>query len=561
MATERTAAQHLRALKRALDAGDAEAADYIRTQAIAAQETEDRAAYDPAAGMGTGAKLAAGYSRGVRNVGRHAANLVGLLSDEDLAEADRMDAPLMRSGAAQAGSVLGEAIVTAPVMAGGAGLIGRTAMGAKAIANPITRGVLEGAAQGALMANPGERGGAAVIGGALGGALPALGAGLGKAVHGLKRTPEAQRLLDAGVDLTPGQMNPAGIANQLEEAWQSQPIVGPAIKGARDNAQASFQRAAAQVAAPPGVQVTQAAPAQMLQQVYDAFEPLYDEGKGFTRLYPGVMRTAGGDAPLASFANRPGLLARAALDRNVLADDATRKTVGGWLENQVTQLPRGGRGEVSSDTLLALRSNIREHARKMAAKGDAASEASAALLGNAERAVTDALESQLPPEAMHALRTADAAYAKYKVLEDAVARTKDMPGGFTASKLSEAVAGANRGLGKGAYARGGGGPLRELSEAGTATLNVRTPATGARLAALSLPLAAVGANPVVGGALGGAALGMVGTQTGRRLAAGRTPAQRLAQAMEEQVRRRVPGVARDVTAEYMQRALVAGLLR
>ncbi len=95
------------------------------------QAPDEHGLYDPSEGMSGGAKAVAGYSRGVRNVGRHAANLVGLMSDEAMADANRLDAPLMRHGSAQLGSAIGEAVVTAPVMAGGAGLAGRTALGAR----------------------------------------------------------------------------------------------------------------------------------------------------------------------------------------------------------------------------------------------------------------------------------------------------------------------------------------------------------------------------------------------------------------------------------------------
>ncbi len=125
------------------------------------------------------------------------------------------------------------------------------------------------------------------------------------------------------------------------------------------------------------------------------------------------------------------------------------------------------------------------------------------------------------------------------------------------AKLSEAVAGANRGLGKGTYARGGGGPLRDLAASGTATMNVRSPATGARLAAVGIPGAAVLAQPAVAGPAGAAMLGLVGTQTGRRAAAGLTRPQMLAQAMEERMKQQVPEIYRDATAEYLQRLLVA----
>ena len=140
---------------------------------------------DPTADMGTGQRVLAGIGQGMTNVGRHAANLVGLQSDEQLADAKQLDAPLLATGAGRAGSLIGETAATAPLMMGGAGVVGRVGMGAKALSNPIARGVVEGAAQGALMADPGEKLAGATMGGAFGGLVPAAGSwtGQGRARH------------------------------------------------------------------------------------------------------------------------------------------------------------------------------------------------------------------------------------------------------------------------------------------------------------------------------------------------------------------------------------------
>jgi hypothetical protein len=535
------AADHLRALQRALAAGDTEAADYIRQQAIAAQEAEDRTEYNPSAGNSFGQNLREGVGRGMVNVGRHLGNVAGLVDDEQLAESKALDAPLMQTGGGQVGSMVGEVAATAPLMVGGAGLLGRVGMGAKALANPITRGVAEGVAQGALMADPGQKAEGALLGGALGGVLPAAGAVAGKVAHGIKRTPEAQLLLDKGVDLTPGQMNPSGILNQMEESWQSVPGVGAVIRGARDNAQNSFQRVAAETAAAPGARIAAGEADDMLAAAYRSFEPLYDQAKGFP-VPPQVTAQLGPafDAVTATTAVPASATASAS----------------GFLKNQLT------RAVSSSDDLLDMRSAIRTRARNLRnSPGSNPDHIDAAdLLEAAEAELTKAIEAVVPPDGLQALRTADSRYGIYKTLEDAVARSKDTPGGFTAAKLSEAVASGNRGLGKGSYARGGGGPLRELSNAGTATMNVRSPPTGQRLAAIGLPIVAGTAAPEFAVPAGAALLGAVGTQTGRRAMAGLTRPQLQAQAMEEAYRQRLSQPARDVTAQYLRRALVSGLL-
>jgi hypothetical protein len=551
------------AIRNAKVAGDEQAVQALSRAAsqIAMQQAPDES-YDPSegggtfrVGLGVGSvdtgletpqwldRTLAGTGRGISNVARHAGNLVGAVSDEDLAAAKTRDKPLMNTTAGTIGNLIGEAAVTAPLAMGATMGVAKLGAGAaNALANPIVRGGFEGALQGGLMADPGDKTGGLITGGALGAALPAAFKGGKALVGGLKRTPEAQSLLNAGVDLTPGQMNPGGMLNQAEEAWQSVPGVGSVIKGARDNAQQSFQRAAIQEGAAPGTQIASGEAADMLDAAYQSFQPLYDQAKGFP-VFAKIVNTSGPDIPLATAFDR------AANNAGVRATDETRKSVGAWLRNQITQ------GVRSSDDLLAMRSAIRAEARNASAQGDAAARA---LLDQANDAVTKAVESQLPKQALSALKTADAKYGIYKTLEDAVARAKDMPGGFTASKLSEAVAqNSGKGMLKGAYARGGGGALRGLSSAGTATMNVRSPATGARLAAIGIPSAIGMANPAFGIPAGAAMLGMVGTQTGRKLAAGATKPQMIAQALLAAGRNRISDPTAEIMAEYLRRASVA----
>jgi hypothetical protein len=164
-----------------------------------------------------------------------------------------------------------------------------------------------------------------------------------------------------------------------------------------------------------------------------------------------------------------------------------------FLENETTLLPemRPGQapGPVSADSMLKMRSNIRKAA--MQAEKDQQF-AMAALLRNAEDKVSDSLNSQLPPAAREALAATDAKYAQYKTVEDAIRRSGDQGQGFTPSQLSAAVKSATE---RGAYARGGGGPLRELAQAGKEILENKTPVTGARFVTaggpkLSMPIGA-----------------------------------------------------------------------
>lgn len=327
---------------------------------------------------------------------------------------------------------------------------------------------------------------------------------------GFTRTAEAQRLINEGVDLTPGQMNPKGVLNKMEQGWQRVPVVGNIIQAARENAAATFQKSVIEKAAAPGAKITPADVSDMLDQAYQSYAPLYDQAKGFP-VKPAIVNQ-GANVPL-EYAFR-----KAASDRGVQADAATRTSTADWLANKLTALKAKPGAALDSAQLIELRSDIRAQIRKNNALQEASKQDSAALMGNAEQAVTQALESQLPQDALAALRSADAQYGTYKLVENAVSKAKDKPGGFTPENLSQAIKESES---KASYARGGG-RLRQLSKDAKATIAGTEPQTGAILPVIGAPAALIAAKPLIGVPAAAAALFMTGTRTGRRFAAGTT---------------------------------------
>lgn len=476
-----------------------------------------RGATDLADGVLSLPKLAAAVPVGALNLA--GANLRSPLSyslkdlgsDGGKALAPRNDNEQLASGVTQAlGGVLGGFGVGGALAGGTAGTaanVGRTL-----VANPglQTAGAVTGAGSGELA----RRAGAGPVGqtaaSVLGSMFPSTAVQstvrtANKAAQGLTRTPEAQRLLDAGVDLTPGQLNPKGVINQLEESWESVPLVGQVIKGARDNAKAGYRQAAIQEGAAPGATLARGNQAEMLDEAYQSFQPLYDQAKGFP-VTPQIVNP-GANVPL------PAAITRAVANKGVRATADERAQVQGFLDDQLTKRVQ------SSEDLLDIRSSVRAEARTAAAQGQPAQ---AQLLRDADDAITQALESQLPPDALRSLRTADAQYGTYKTLERAVANAKDRD--LSPTDLSNAVAAGGKGAGQGNYARGAGGNLRELAADGKAVFDVKSPPTGARLAAIGLPAAAAATNPLALSA-GAGFLGVIGTQTGRRIAQGATAPQ------------------------------------
>lgn len=452
-------------------------------------------------------RLLSGTGQGMENVGRHAANLVGLESDKDLEQDAALDKPLLNTTAGKVGNFIGTTAATAPIMGGVGDLAGAAGgMLARVAANPLSRGMLEGAAQGLVTADPGQRLQGTLGGGVLGGMLPGAGKIGGKLLRGFARTPEAQALLDRGIDLTPGLLNPEGQRNASEEAAQSLPFVGSMIARARNNALRGYQRSVVGEAVAPGAKVGAKDVADMLTDAYNSFQPLYDQAKGFP-VKPVIMR-AGADTPLSA------VFKAAVSDKSALSSGAERRQASDFLNNEMSRF------NGMSDSLLSIRSNIRAKIREAALDGKTAQ---AQLLKNGEVGLTHALDSQLPTKAITALRAADSKYGTYKVIEDAVARSKDRSLGMSPTNLSEAVKSATP---QPIYARGGGGPLRDLARAGKAVFDVRSPPTGARVETLLPGMAATMSHPLLVAPMALARLGLTATARGRALAAGTSGLQR-----------------------------------
>jgi hypothetical protein len=497
--------------------------------------------HDPTEGMSTFDRTAAGAGRGMVHTGASLANFVGLVPDSAMAEQKKYDAPLLNTRAGTVGNMIGETAATAPLGMGAAGLVGNAGkLGAALAANPISNAAIQSGVQGFSTSDPGERGFNTGIGTLTGGTLGANQALLGKLVKGLKRTPDAQTLLNQGVSLTPGQMNPGGMFNTAEQLESKMHI--PGVESARDAAEHQYQALIVGKGAAPGAKITPSGNiSDMLQQAYDSYKPLYDQAKGFP-VSPSIMRTAGPDVPLgATFkaaSAAPGVPAN------------LQKSENAWLQDRLTQLPKNPQ----SEDLLQLRSDIRQRGRMANLKTDTDSGHVANISGRAEQGVTAALNSQLPPEPLRALASADSNYGNYKVIENAVAKSKDNLAGLTPQKLSQSIYESTQDP---AYARGGGGPLRDLAKAGTNVFQTTVPLTGASLTA-GVPLAIMAhAHPAVAATLGAGQLGMTMTPGGRALAAGMTGPQQTAQRLVAALQKNVPTPIRNVSGQLAQRGATA----
>lgn len=520
------------ALRNAEAAGDTASAkrlaDYIRTTnpaehlkpmgqseyGFGTTAKQDAISKDVLSTMSGPERFAAGAGMNLARMGRFAGNKLGLIPDQAVNESTDSDAALGNTPGGAAGDFAGGMAWTAPMGMGATSGVSMLGKLGKAIAtNPISRGAMEGAVQGGMQSPKDQTLKGMLAGGIAGTAFPTAVKGAQALTKGVQPTAAARELMNRGVELTPGQMNPAGMANQLESSWGSVPVIGQMFSGARKNAENQFKQELIKEAAAPGAKLSGSKDLNaLLDEAYKSFEPAYDTVKGFPLVLDKgkpVIVNQGSNIPLST------AFVTVVKDKGVLASAETRRTVGDYLENQLTKPIK------KSEDLLSVRSQLRTRIRSI--KGTSQDDlAQKELLENAEHTVSQALESQLPPPLMQALKDVDAQYGKYKIVENAVAKGGDKE--FTTFQASKAV---HEATDKGEYARGGG-RMRDLTSAGAETF-IDTPQTGARNAAIAIPAGAIAAKPMVGipAALGFA--GLANTKIGRRIAAGDTGTQKLLQ--------------------------------
>jgi hypothetical protein len=480
--------EYARAAAAAAQRGDQEAADYFRSKSAEGYRAEAPSATEGMSGLD---KFRAGMGQGMTNIVRQAGNILGVKSDEELQDAAGLDRALLDTGAGRAGAIAGEMALTAPV----GGLV---ASGARGVgAGLIRAGMAEGAAQGALTGGPGNRLGGAAQGAALGAALPGAVRVAQRLSRPVAATGEARRLVEAGVRLTPGELRPEGVLNQMEQALQSAPYFGAKLRGNRDRSMIDFQRAVAEATQAPG-----AAPIprsvrdvnEMASRVNRGYEQGYEQALGgYNALEPRIVGPHLPNYPGAqSMPLHGGSWGAGAVEDAITGMPSGGRLVKPQMRTDIAEAARGElsalpRSNVTGRQLQGVRSNIRSMARDTDVPGERA------LLRAGEQRVTDALESQLTPEDAAALRALDQRYGLFKTLQDVTKRGGDQPGGWTPAQLSQSVR-ASTDLGE--YARGGGGPLRTLSKAGRKVFEQRSMPTGERQVTLGflgragLPIAA-----------------------------------------------------------------------
>ena len=473
-----------------------------------------------------------GLGRSIKHTPAVLANILGMLPNQDLKEEARIDAPLMATTGGQVGNAIGEGIETAPLGATAVKVASKIpGLGALVSRSPVLQGSIAGGTLGATTSDPGERGMNTVTNAAAGGAIPLVGKGVERIINGLKRTPSADLLLNHGVDLTAGLLNPESLQNSIEDQAEHIPGGEALMHPPRESARQQWQKAAIEQAAVPGTKIKAGPLPEMLQQAQDSYGPLYDQAKGFPMKAQNINTYQPLRDAFAKFDKSGKLISGAA---NLAgAPDSTKLETADWLHDRFKQMVEQAKVSGSglmSEHMLQMRSDVRAQARAAGFGTDPASRSERQIYKRADDAITQTLESQLPKDAMDAMKFADAHYGKYKVMEDAVASSKDQLAGLTPAKLSQAIYNATADPAYAKNVMGNLGGLRDFAQAGHEVFQ-KAPLTGMR-AVMAAPLAYVGMSHPALGVLGAAgSVAGAATKTGRALAQGATKPQRLAQAL------------------------------
>jgi len=324
------------------------------------------------------------------------------------------------------------AIPGAPVLQGGRAL--NAARGAVATATPAA--VMAFADRGTGVDRVKAAKDAALVGAAFGGTG---GAFVGDAV---KKAPKAidsakDVLRQAGVSLTPGQ-RAGGMIKSVEDVAQRAPILGPAIRGARERGNVSLNRAVANRALSPLGEIVPAnvkAGHEAVAYVEKRVGSLYDEAADMVpkvtlddEFATGLTSLEKGVAEL-----NPDV---ATQFRNIFAN-----RVGPALEK-----PMSGRD---------LRSVQKQIGKLAADKGASADEAQRALGGVLED-LNDELKSLMGrsnPDAGELIKTANEGWKGFVRLRAAAAKS-NKDGIFTPGQLATAVRSMDKSVGKGNVAAG-----------------------------------------------------------------------------------------------------------
>jgi hypothetical protein len=435
----------------------------------------------PAESLGAWSSLGAGLGHGFGSVVLGAQQLLGnglklagadkagnwLVNDanQGVSNLDSQNSPYSNAHPAinTAGDIGGNLVATAPIALAGAP--SKATMLAKALS-----GARVGAASAALnpvTGNPedywGDKGLQVALGGAVGGAAPAVVSTVGNVIKGAGGATQ-RALADAGVTMTPGQIL-GGAFKKTEDQVSSWPVVGDFIRNAQRRSINDFNTATYnEVLKPLGTKYMGPVGNDGIAAVKGVISDAYDNALSkmhFDATDPQFVADLGNLKQLATGMPK----AQQQTFKNIINTQIDSKLgpigvmTGEQLkgvQNELGRLAKGYQSDPSFDN------------RQL---GDAIAELKAT--------VQKSLPNYNAPEAVSGLAKADAAYANYVRLRGAGASTGAMNAGgvFTPAQLSAAVRSSDKSVGKGAVATGNA-LMQDFATGGQEVLGAKYPDSG-----------------------------------------------------------------------------------
>lgn len=304
-----------------------------------------------------------------------------------------------------------------------------------------------------------------------------LGAGLGAALEkagGIIKPrvlPEAQRLRAAGIEtLTPGQMS-GGVAQKLEQAAESVPLVGDVIAGARQKNIEQFGSAVINEALqkidkklPKGLVGNRA-----IQFAQDTLSKEYDKIVPKLSLSINTPLPAG-DAVVSLGDDIADIVRFASQEVDAAKADQLQKIV------QARILDKFKDGVIKGDDLKSLESSIGNFARRFKKSPDPDQNRLGDAFFDIQLSLREALAVNNPMYA-NQLQNVNSAFADFVRIQKAASSLGAKEGVFTPAQLRSAIRSEDITARKGAFAKGEA-RMQDIAEAGERVLGSKLPDSG-----------------------------------------------------------------------------------
>lgn len=482
-----------------------------------------------------------------QNIVQKAGNWLTNDADQGIKRLDSQYAPYSAANpiTAGTGNIAGNVAAAAPLTAlapemASAGLLGRAATGGLLGAANGAMSPVSDSSAGDYWSQKGQQMG---IGAAAGGIATPVMAALGGAISGVT-DPVIQRLAQAGVKLTPGQIAGGGWST-LENKLTSLPIIGDMIRSGQGRAVNSFNNATYnEVLAPLGQKYAGPVGQEGVESVRNTIGDAYDNALSNMTFKATDPQFQSSITNLAGMANN--------------LPQAQQQTFKNVLQTQIFN-KLGPQGNMDGQTLKGVQSELSNTARGYLSDPSFDNRQLGQAIGEIKNSVDASLPNYNAPADVQNLANANSAYANFVRLRGAAGSQGAMNNGgvFTPAQLQSAVRGADKTVGKGATATGNA-PMQSFSQDAMGVLGKSYPdsgtagrigTAGAVGALMSHPAALM--NPfVIGGSLPALAYTPFGQKAVQALMLSRPGG---AQAIGDAVTNRLAPLAPSLLAPYLNR--------